>query len=210
LVPEKLGRFRKYIVKVGKWLYWKFKIKKMDLLMLSSMAYCVTKKYEEIFEGDTGLAIDTFTEQFKTGAQSIMMELLETIKIFFSKSLEDTVFLARLAVYIILGPKWNIFFGEPILIPAEKTRDNVTQLIIKYKKCVLCTGLRPGIDIDPNKFKQHCYGELLAEALTSLLQMVHDYVGNDYNLVVKETKCQLRGDPYGEFYQYFYPKKHVL
>jgi hypothetical protein len=48
---------------------------------------------------------------------------------------------------------------------------------------------------------------LLAAALASLLQSVQDYVGNDYNLEVKETKCMLLGDAQGEAIVYFYPKE---
>ncbi len=207
MVPVKLGMFRRMLAKLGKRIYWKLMTRKMNLWMLSSMAYGVTKKYEEIFDGDTGLAVDTFTEQFTSAANSIMYELLGTMKIFFSKSLQDLEFLASIAMYIILGPKWNEFFGDPVYVPPERTEDNVPQLIMHYNKCVLCTGLRPGIDIDHTKLKRYSYGELLANALVSLLQMIQDYVGNNYKLVVKEHKCQLRGDPEGEGVIYFYPKE---
>ena len=77
--PEKLGFFRRLLAKLGKRLYWRFS-EKMDLAMLSCMAFGVTKKYEEIFDGDTGLAVDTFTEQFVSAAQGIMLDLFKTVK----------------------------------------------------------------------------------------------------------------------------------
>ena len=78
---------------------------------------------------------------------------------------------------------------------------------MRYKRCVLCTGLRPGIDIDHTKLRNNSYGELLGQALMALLQMIQDYVGNNYNLVIKESKCRLRGDEYGESIVFFYPKE---
>jgi hypothetical protein len=205
MVPEKLNIFRKFLAKIGKRAYWAFS-KKMNLWMLSSMAYGVTKKYEEIFEGDTGMAVDTFTEQFVNGANSIMFELLGTMKIFFSKSLEDVAFLSDTALYVILGSKWNQFFGKTVFLTADKTEDGIAQLIMRFPRCVLCTGLQPGVDIDHTKLKKNSYGELLSRALVALMQLIQDYVGNKYKLVVKETKCRLRGDLYGEAIAYYYPK----
>jgi len=204
--PEKLGFFRKLVAKLGKRVYWQIS-DKMNLFMLSSMAYGVTKKYEEIFGGNTGLAVDTFTEQFVNGASSIMYELLPQMKFFFSKSLEDVEFLSDVAMYVILGSKWRKFFGKPIFIPADKSEEGVPKLVLRFVRCVLCTGLKPGIDIDQAKLKRNSYGELLARALVSLMQLIQDYVGNEYTLEVKETKCRLRGDLYGEGVVYFLPKK---
>ncbi|NVM29112.1 MAG: hypothetical protein HWN65_09720 [Candidatus Helarchaeota archaeon] len=207
MVPTKLGKFRKMLASLGKRIYWKFMTKKMNLWMLSSMAYGVTKKYEEIFDGDTGLAVDTFTEQFVNGATSIMYEILGTMKMFFSKSLLDLEFLSGVALYVVLGPDWETFFEKPIFVPGEQTDDGVPQLIMRQKICVLCTGLIPGVDIDHTKLRENSYGELLAKALVALLQMIQDYVGNKYNLVVKETRCLLRGDSFNEGVTFFFPKE---
>jgi hypothetical protein len=175
--------------------------------MLSSMAYAVTKKYEEIYEGDTGFAVDTFTTHFVNGARSIMFEMQDRIRLLYSKSLKDLEFLAQTALFVILGPDWNKFLSEPTFIPAEKTKEGIPQFRITIPVCALCTGLRPGIDFNTAKLRRHTYGELLAAALASLLQAVQDYVGNDYNLEIKETKCILLGDSQGEAIVYFYPKE---
>ncbi|MDD1777221.1 MAG: hypothetical protein LUQ65_03560 [Candidatus Helarchaeota archaeon] len=204
--PEKLGFFRKLFAKLGKRLYWKMS-SKMNLYMLSSMAYGVTKYYEEIFKGDTGMAVDTFTTQFVNGASSIMYELLPRMNFFFSKSLVDIKLFSDVAMYVIMGPKWRRCFGEPIVVPAEKSEEGVPQLILHFTRCVLCTGLKPGVDIDQSKLKEKSYGELLASAFSALLQLIQDYVGNEYTLEVKEVKCMLRGDPYGECIVSFLPKK---
>ncbi len=174
--------------------------------MLSSMAYGVTKKYEEIFQGDIGLAVDTFTEQFVNGANSIMYELLPRMKFFFSKSLEDVEFLSDVAMYVILGAKWKKFFGQPIFVPAEKSEEGVPKLIIRFVRCVLCTGLKP-VELDQSKLRKNSYGELLSRALVALMQLIQDYVGNEYTLEVKETKCRLRGDYYGEGVVYYFTKE---
>jgi hypothetical protein len=97
MVQKKLGFFRKLLGKLGKHYYWS-KSRKMNLWMLSSMAYGVTKKYEEIFDGDTGLAIDNFTNHFVNGAKAIMFEMQDRIKLLYSQSLEDLEFLAETAV----------------------------------------------------------------------------------------------------------------
>lgn len=205
MVPEKLSIFRKLLAKLGKYYYWK-KPKKINLWLLSSMAYGVTKKYEEIL-GDLGKAVDTFTNHFIHGAQAIMFEMQERIKILYSKSLKDLEFLAQTALYVILGPKWGTFLNEPTFIPAEETKDGIAQMRIRIPVCALCSGIRPGTDFDTTKLKKHMYGELLAAALASLLQSVQDYVENDYSLEIKETKCLLLGASEGEAIVYFYPKK---
>ncbi len=205
MVQKKLNLFQKLLGKLGKHYYWS-KSRKMNLWMLSSMAYGVTKKYEEIYEGDTGLAVDTFTNHFVNGARAIMFEMQDRIRLLYSKSLKDLEFLAKTALFVILGPDWNKFLSEPTFIPAEKTPEGIPQFRITIPVCALCTGLRPGIDLAITKLRKHTYGELLAAALASLLQAVQDYVGNEYNLEIKETKCILLGDPQGEAIVYFYPK----
>ncbi|MHA1266828.1 MAG: hypothetical protein ACTSRS_16445 [Candidatus Helarchaeota archaeon] len=205
MVPEKLNFFRKLLARLGKYYYWR-NPKKVNLWLLSSMAYAVTKKYEEIFEGETGMAVDTFTQHFVNGAKAIMFQMQDRVKILYSKSLEDLEFVAKIALYVILGPNWKKFFTEPIYIPAERTETGIAQFRIKFPICALCAGITPGKDIDAEKLHTHSYGELLASALASLLQMVQDYVGNDYQIEIKETKCKLRGDPFGEAVMYFHPK----
>ena len=205
MVPDKLNIFRKLLARLGKIYYWR-KPKKVNLWLISSMAFAVTKKYEEIFEGDTGKAVDMFTEHFVSGAKSIMFEMQDRVKILYSKSLEDLEFVSAIALYVILGPNWSKFFEQPVYIPAERTESGVAQFRIRWPVCSLCAGILPGKDLDPSKLKNHKYGELLAAALASLLQMVQDYVGNNYDLEIKETKCMLDGDPYGEGIIYFHPR----
>jgi hypothetical protein len=135
-----------------------------------------------------------------------MMEIIETAKRFFSKSMDDLEFMAETALFVVLGPKWNKVFETPVYVPAEETEEGIPQLIMVQKICVLCTGLKPG-DIDHTKLRKNSYGELLAQALNALLQMIQDYVGNELTLVVKETKCRLRGDDCNEGRVYFTPKK---
>jgi hypothetical protein len=138
-----------------------------------------------------------------------MFEMQDQIKLLYSKDLKDLEFLAQTALYVILGPKWDTFLAEPTFIPAEKTEEGIARLRIKIPVCALCTGIRPGIDLDSTKLRKHTYGELLAAALASLLQSVQDYVGNEYNLEIKENKCMLLGDSEGEATVFFYPKdKH--
>jgi hypothetical protein len=205
-VPEKLNVFRKLLARLGKFYYWS-KPKKINLWLLSSMAYGVTKKYEEIFKGETGKAVDTFTQHFVSGAKAIMFQMQDRIKILYSQSLEDLEFVASIALYVILGPNWKKFFAPPVFVPADRTDNDIAQFRIKFPICALCAGIKPGIDLDPQKMEEHSYGELLAAALAHLLQMVQDYVGNDYDIEIKETKCKLRGDPYGEAVMFFHPKK---
>jgi len=204
LVPDKLSIFRKILARLGKIYYWR-KPKKVNLWLISSMAYAVTKKYEEIFEGDTGAAVDKFTEHFVNGAKSIMFEMQERVKLLYSKSLEDLEFVATIALYVILGPNWNKMFEPPVFIPADRTESGLAQFRVRWPVCALCAGILPGVDLDTEKMQDHNYGELLAAALASLLQMVQDYVGNDYTIDIKETKCLLRGDPYGEAIMNFNP-----
>lgn len=205
MVPEKLGFFRKLLARIGKIYYWR-KPKKINLWLLSYMGYSVTKKYEEIFKGDTGKAVTTFTKHFVNGAQALMFEMQDRTKLIYTKSLEDLEFISKIALYVMFGPKWRIFFDEPVFIPAERTEKRIAQMRITWPICALCAGIRPGIDLDTTKLREHSYGELLAAALAALLQLVQDYVGNDYITEIQETKCLLLGDPHGEGIVYFHPK----
>ena len=201
---KKIGWFRKKLGNVGKKLMrWRYR--KMDLYLLSLMELVVLQKYAEIL-GDQGSAFDEFTNQFTQGAYDIFYSVMDLVKIFFSKDLQDLLYVWDLAMYLILGKEHREYFDVPKFIPAEETEEGVPKIVARIKKCVVCASVKEG-DIKLDELGHRGYAEILGNALTALVQMVQDSVENDYKVVLKETRCFLRGDNYGEQTLFFYPKE---
>ena len=203
LPRKKIGWFRKQLGKIGK-RYLRKKYKKMDLYVLSLMELEVMKKYSDLL-GNQKSGLEELNRQFIQGANDIFFNLMNYIKIFFSKSLEDILYIYDVAMYIILGNDYKEFFGKPRLFKAEETEDGIPKIVTRINKCVMCASVEEG-DIQLQELGDKGFGEILGNAITALVQLVQDYVENDYSIVLKETKCFLRGDKYGEFTMYFYPR----
>ncbi|MHA1384994.1 MAG: hypothetical protein ACTSR3_14695 [Candidatus Helarchaeota archaeon] len=205
MARKRIGWFRKKLGNVGKKLIrWKFR--KMDLYILSLMELEVLKKYAEIL-GDQGTAFDVFNEQFQQGAYDIFYSVMDLVKIFFSKDLRDLLYIYDLAMYIILGNDYKEFFAPPKFISADEAEDGIPKIIARTKKCIMCASVRGEEDIKLDELGDRGFAEILGNALTALIQLAQDSVGNPYQVVQKETKCFLRGDTYGEMTVYFYPKE---
>jgi len=204
LVRKRIGWFRKQLGKLGKRLIRK-RYRKIDLYVLSLMELEVVRKYGELL-GDQGQGFDVLDEQFTQGAYDLFYSLQNMLKIFFSKSLEDLTYLYDLALYVILGDDYKIFFDTPKLVTAEESEDGIPKLITRVKKCILCASADEG-DIKLDELAHRGFGEILGHAVAALMQITQDYVGNNYDVITKETKCFLRGDAYGELTMFFYPKK---
>ncbi|MFX1452701.1 MAG: hypothetical protein ACFFCM_17820 [Promethearchaeota archaeon] len=207
MARKKLGWFRKKIGNVGKKLMrWRYR--KMDLYVLSLMELVVLQKYAEIL-GDQGAAFDELNRQFTEGAYAIFYNVMDLVKMFFSKDLRDILYVWELAMYLILGNKFSEYFDYPKFIPAEESEEGVPKIVARLKKCVVCASVQEG-DIKLDELGERGFAEVLGNALTALVQMMQDYVKNDYKVVQRETKCFLRGDNYGEQTLLFYPKEEKI
>ena len=195
---KKLSWFRKQLGGIGKRLLWKTS-KKMNLYILSLMQKEVFLKYAEIY-GDKKTALNLFKEQFSEGANFILKDLwegktLSKIKLFVSESLKDLEYLSNLAAYVLLGPKAKDYFVVEF-IPEDTSEEGIPKLITKNKKCVCCAVIKD--EIHPDELGDLGFSDILYSAITTLLQMVLDYVSDKYIVECKETKCYLRGDSIGE------------
>ena len=195
MVREKVGLLQRFLGSIGKRLLW-WRAEKMDLYILALMARETVRKYEEIL-GDTDQAVETLKIQFAESAKTYLMSFMNQLKLVVSKDLSDIEFMSSLSLYSIMGKNFRKFFSNVHYITADdpSNEDRAHKFITYAPKCLMCSVLTAD---DQERFKNTSYGEIISYALGSLFEIILDYVGYNYRVEVKETKCLLRGDPFGE------------
>lgn len=201
-----MGFLRKLLAKIGKRWFWQ-RAEKMNLYVLALMARETVLKYQEIYEGDLERAVNTMKEQFSDAARSYLMDFMGQLNLILSRNLKDMEILSDVALWSILGRNSRSILGRSLYIPADDPRnlEHIDKFVTIAPKCVLCAAIR---DLDLNRYKNLNYGEIIFGALGSLMELILNSMGFNYNLIVKETKCMLRGDPYSEATFYLYEKKN--
>ena len=196
MVREKAGWVQRFLASVGKRLLW-WRAEKMDLYVLAITAREVVRKYEEVLDGDLGLAVNTLKEQFASSAKTYLMSFMDQMKLIISKDLKDMEFMSEVSLYSILGKDYKQFFSGARYIPADApgNEEGVPKFINISPKCVMCSVIK---DLDMERYRDLNYGEIISYALGSLIEIILDFVGYHYRVEVKENRCFLRGDPYSE------------
>ena len=195
MVREKVGFLQRFLGSIGKRLLW-WRAEKMDLFVLALMARETVRKYEEIL-GDTDQAVETLKIQFAESAKTYLMSFMNQLKLVVSTDLSDIQFMSNISLYSIMGKNYRKFFSNVTYIPADdpNNEEHAHKFITYSPKCLMCSVLNAE---DGELLKDTSYGEIISYALGSLFEIILDYVGYNYKVVVKETKCVLRGDPFGE------------
>jgi hypothetical protein len=113
--------------------------------------------------------------------------------------------LSKVALWSILGKSVNKYYEGPRYFPPDDplNKEKIPKFITTFPKCLLCPSI---LDLDIEKYKDLNYGELIFNALASLFEMILDSMGYNYKISYKETKCFLRGDPYGEIVYFLHEK----
>lgn len=205
MVRKKIGFFQKFLAEVGKRLMW-WRAEKMDLYVLALMARETVIKYREILNGDLHQAANTLKEQFASSARTYLQTFMSQLKLIVSKDLKDMEFMSEVSLYSILGPDYRKFFTNVKYVPADDptNAEKLHKFVTIIPKCVMCSVIR---DLKVEEYQDTNYGEIIANALGSLLELIFDYIELPYTVEVKETRCFMRGSPYGEVVMFLHEKK---
>ena len=210
MVAEKISWFKKVLAGLGKRLYFR-REPKMNIMLLAVIVRSVINEFKE-FYGDWEAAFSRLDAAVAEESKNIIAEMIDQpilfgvgLRTMLSRSLEDIPFLVKMTFWVMAGKNSKKIFGEPLLIPAEESPEKVPKIIIPIKKCMMCAGLTT---VDPTEFKDdRNYFDYVAAVLAGTMGHIEEYVGNEYKVVGKETKCFLRGDDQGELTVWFYPKE---
>ena len=203
---EKLSWFRKRLADIGKRIYY-HKTEKLNFYIVNLMVNHIIKAYAEIFN-DYGKALDEIENMVKAEARNILAEIIEkpiflgkSMKMIISKDLNDIAFLASTTFFGLLGKNYKKFFEEPEFSIDSK---GVGKLILRMKKCPICAGVR---HVTQDQLGEKTLGGFLAILSGEIIELIQEYVENPYIVEAKETKCFMKGDPYGEIVIMIYPKE---
>jgi len=203
---EKLTWFRKLLIGLGKNLYFR-STEKVNVLGLGLMMRELLRDYEEIL-GSLANAIAEFESEIKVQAGEIISKLISEpimmgISMSYALSLDitDTAFSTQAMFHGMIGKNYYKVFEYPQLIFNE---DKSGSLVIRMKQCIMCAGID---DIAKESLGDKDYGGTVASLFGTVIKEAWAYLDMPYEVLeAKETKCFLRGDPYGEITILFAPK----
>ena len=180
-------------------------------MILILIVRATIKEYMEIFDGSMEKALEQLGEDVKVESSEVVMELIDKpiafgvkLNMFLSRDLSDQATLIHLTLKsLIRGDVVKKMFDKPIFIPAEQSENGIAKVVIGIKDCPLCCGLedklRPLVGNSD-------YFTVITALGQAAVQNVIDYIGLNYRVEVKETKCKCRGDEKGELTVYYYPR----
>ncbi|MHA1377589.1 MAG: hypothetical protein ACTSRG_04300 [Candidatus Helarchaeota archaeon] len=208
MIPvEKLGWFRKRIADIGKRIYYA-KSEKLNFLIVNLMVKHITRAYAEIFDSYEK-ALEEIEALVRSEARNILIEIIErpillgrNMKMVLSKSLDDIAFLASTVFFGILGKDFSKFFAEPEF----SIYRGVGTLTIRMNRCPVCAGIHDIKQEELGGKEGKTLAGFLAILFEEIIELEQEYVGNEYFVEAKETKCFMKGDPYGEIQVKLYPK----
>ncbi|MFX0134798.1 MAG: hypothetical protein ACFFDN_14245, partial [Candidatus Hodarchaeota archaeon] len=78
-----------------------------------------------------------------------------------------------------------------------------------FDRCIFCAMSTDEKEIMINKetMGNQTWGGQCAGIFESIMQAVQDFMGNNYEIKVKETKCIMRGDSNNEYKMFFIPRE---
>ncbi|NVM31284.1 MAG: hypothetical protein HWN65_20770 [Candidatus Helarchaeota archaeon] len=205
---QKLSWFRKLLIGLGKRIYYR-KSEKVNVLGVNLMLRAVIRQYEEV-TGNLDDALNEFLAQIQVTANEVITNLLHepimmgvSMSYTLSRDIRDGPFTIHALIYGMIGGNFKKTFHYPMIIYNE---DGSGKFIIRTKgiSCILCSSVT---DIKKEDLGENNYGNILATLFGTIIQQAWSYIETPYTMVeAKETKCLLRGDPYGEIEIKFEPK----
>ncbi|NVM52736.1 MAG: hypothetical protein HWN66_03450 [Candidatus Helarchaeota archaeon] len=183
---------------------------KMNTLFLSIIILEYTRILVEfLYDGNLEAALEDFYDTGKNTGKSITDRHLNAARHILSKSLEDSPRMARIFWYIAMGedvPKRKIRF-----VPKGTEGNEFDILTWTFDRCIFCAASTEEKDILINKetMGNQSWGAQVSGIFEALMQAVQDYVGNNYKIKVKETKCIMKGDASNEFTMWFIPREMI-
>jgi len=204
---QKLGFFRKLLIGLGKNLYYR-KCEKVNVLGLVLMMREHLRDYREVLGGTLENALSEFEKQIKVQAAEVISKLISepimmgvSMSYALSRDINDLPFTTQAMFHGMIGKDYYKVFEYPKL---TLNQDGSGNLVIRMKQCIMCAGIN---DIAKEEIMKKDYGGTVATLFGTVIKEAWDYMEMPYQVLeAKETKCFLRGDPYGEITIIFAPK----
>jgi hypothetical protein len=200
VVAKKLGFIRKLFAKIGKHYLWAKQPKLVGLFL--SLTYLEdVKMLMDLTDGTLESALDDFFKLGKIAGHDITYEFLDVGKYVFSQSLEDLPIIIATAYYVMTGQK----FSSCKFYPANGQEP--AKVVFTLDRCLFCGGLKKETSIVVNKetVGKQTWGAVISGIVEAAVETIEEYVGNQIQVEVQETKCIMQGDPYAEFTIKLYP-----
>ena len=200
-------RFKDVLGNLGK-RFVRHTEKKMNTFFLSIIILEYTRLLVEfLYDGNLEAALEDFYETGKNTGKGVIDEHLDAARYILSKSLDETPRMAKIFWYIAMGedvPNRNIRF-----VPKGAEENEYDMLTWTFERCVFCAASTEEKDMIINKetMGNQTWGSQCAGIFESIMQSVQDYVGNNYEIKIKETKCIMKGDPENEYKMFFIPRE---
>lgn len=196
---EKLGFFRKLIIGLGKNLYYR-KAEKVNVLGLGLMMRELLRDYTEVLGGSLEAALSEFESQIKVQSAEVISKLISepimmgvSMSYALSRDINDLPFITQAMFHGMIGNDYYKIFDYPKL---NINQDGTGNLIIRMKQCIMCGAID---DIKKEDILNKDYGGTVATLFGTVIKEAWAYLEVPYVVLdAKETKCFLRGDPYGE------------
>ncbi|MBD3230376.1 MAG: hypothetical protein GF329_19510 [Candidatus Lokiarchaeota archaeon] len=210
MVVEKLGFFSKLLGAIGKRFIFKFS-QKINLYTCALIVQETVEVFKDVY-GSYEVGMEEFNNALLMGVRDMVADMMDE-NIMFGKGLGDIVSRDPLdtpnaigiGFWALMGAKSKKMIEKPIFIPAEETEEGIAKVVIGIKQCPFCCGADKSIK-DKLKEGRH-YGDFFALMIGGIIQEIMDYVGREYNIESKETKCFMDGDGKGELTLYFHPRE---
>ena len=195
---EKLGWFRKQIGSLGKRVFH-WRTDKISLFSLNVFIRSLMRMYASLNDGDYGKGLNIFCEHVEEEAKTLVFDMINEPILFgismdsiMSKDIEDLVYIATTLFWAMIGKDYKDLW-EPIEFTKEDNGNY--KLTMKEKMCIICA---EEYEIKQEMLGPRNFGDIFAALLVGILQALEEYVGAQYKITGKETKCVLRGDTHGE------------
>jgi hypothetical protein len=209
MVVEKLGFLSKFLGAIGKRLIYR-QSQKVNLHTCAQIVQVTIDKFVEVY-GDYNTGIEEFNQAVTQGVRDMVADMMHE-KIMFGKGLGDIVSQSEtdtpnaigIGFWALMGKKSKKMIEKPIWYPAEETDDGIGKVVIGIKQCPFCNGhenVQDKLDDDKN------FGDFFAMMIGGIIQEIMEYVGNEYDIESKETKCFMNGDEKGELTLWFHPRE---
>jgi len=198
---KKVGFFQRFLASLGKRLMYR-KARKITKLLVNLSYREFIRLLVELY-GNLESALNAVFELALHAGPDFLNEWVEGANVIFSKHVGDHALWIKSGYYSFTGD--HISYIK--YFPPEKAGEP-HRVIWRLDKCFLCAGMAddPSFPIKKEDFGVHGYGNIIAGIFQATTNMINDYAGIEFIPKVRETKCLLRGDPYGEFVAEFYPK----
>jgi hypothetical protein len=197
---DKVGLRERLLASLGKRLmYWK--ARKVTKL-LANLSYREIIRLLVEVHGDLKSALNAVFELAVSAGPDFLNEWIEGASVIFSRHVGDHALWIKSGYYSFVGD--HISYIE--YFPPEKEGEP-HRVVWRLDKCFLCAGMDKDETFPINKadLGEHGWGTIIAGIFQATTRMINEYAGIEFTSKVKETKCLLRGDPYGEFVAEFYP-----